>query len=472
MSTRRPLMALAAAALAVAAMAGGGTTARAAATETDGTIPHRAAAVMEGGTTAPAFAAETDGATARAAGADTPGKADADRPVVVTDPVPDGFTSWEEVNRAQQQIDAVADQIEEIAATPDGAGFGSIVTEPAAGRLRLYWKGAPPASVRALLARDTGVSVVVERAAYSAAELQAEITRMTAAKPAGLEASVNQVTGVAPRPDSGGLQVFVSGDAESGRELANVRSASVPVTVRGSTVPRLASRDDDSRPYYGGARWGTTGLPSCSTGFAVSIGGQSRMLGAGHCASDGQWAYDGGGTIDDIMGKITKSSDPKLDALLIATPSAGRIFDGGPGGGEYTNPVAGRHFNHPGDYVCTSGAYSGTRCGIEIVDTNVTQTFFLGGKPVGPFNRLVLAEQVDGANAGGNGDSGGPVIEVDPVDTSKVWAKGIFTGLDAGGSPVACTGVPTSASRQCSWRIWYTSIAQILNSFGGDIVTG
>jgi hypothetical protein len=76
-------------------------------------------------------------------------------------------------------MSAVADQIQEAAAR-DGVGFGSIVSAPEAHRLRLYWKGEPSASVRSVLGRDPDVAVVVEPAAYSAAELQAEIDRMLA----------------------------------------------------------------------------------------------------------------------------------------------------------------------------------------------------------------------------------------------------------------------------------------------------
>ena len=99
-----------------------------------------------------------------------------DQPLVVSDPVPPGFSSWDEVNTVQERLGAVADQLHEAAQAPDGAGFGSIISEAASNRLRLYWKGAMPASVSALLARDTGVDVEVQPAAYSEAELLAEVT--------------------------------------------------------------------------------------------------------------------------------------------------------------------------------------------------------------------------------------------------------------------------------------------------------
>jgi hypothetical protein len=419
-----------------------------------------------------ALAGSAAAAPATASGPPT----DTARPIVITDPVPPGFTSWDQVLAVQQRIDAVADRIEEAAAAPGVAGFGSLVSEPEASRLRLYWKGALPASIRALLARDTAGSVVVERAAFTDAELQAEISRIMATQPPGsITDPGTRVTGAAPQADASGLTVFVNGSMEAGRALPVVQGARVPVTVEGGVAPRGQSRGDDSRPYYGGAKWTLNGTGGCSTGFAVRVGGVSKMLSAGHCAdSDGQFAYDGGFTANDIMGRVSISSDTLLDALLIDTPSAGVVYNGGVGSGEFANGVAGRHFNHRGDFVCTSGAFSGTRCNIKIAFTNVTQTFSFVGKPNRTFNRLVLAEQQSHLNSSGGGDSGGPVFEVDPIDNSVVWAKGTITGGDSIANPASCTGITHTENgpRLCSWRTWYTSIAQSLNSFGGEIAIG
>lgn len=386
-----------------------------------------------------------------------------ERPVVITDPVPAGFRSWDEVHAVQSRISAVTDRVDEVAATADGAGYGSIVSEPAARRFTLHWKGALPESVRTVLDEAVDVSVVVRPAPFSDRELQAEITRMMSYR--GPAEPANRVTGAAPLPDAGGLKVFVSGDAASGRELPEVRAAAVPVVVKGGVAPQVTSRANDMNPYWGGANW--TGGGGCSTGFAVSLGGVTKMLSAGHCAANGTNATDGGG---DVMGLVTGTNSPMLDALLINTSAQGRVFNGGPGSGEYHNPVIGRHFNHVGDYVCTSGALSGTRCGIEITDTNVTQTFSQGpGQPLVTFNRMSVGEQQDDLNASGNGDSGGPVFQVD-ANPTKVWAKGTITGGEGGSAK--CTGVPESSTRQCSSTVWYTSIAQSLNTFGATIVVG
>lgn len=395
-----------------------------------------------------------------------PAKRFYDQPLQISDPVPTGFSSWDEVHAAQQRLSAVSDRIHEAAQASGGAGFGSIVAEPAANQLRLYWKGAVPASVQTLTAGNTGVNIVVRPAAHTEAELLGEVDRLVANQPKASPASATKITGAAPRSDASGLTVYVDGSAAEGRELPAVRALGVPVTVKGAVSPQAVSRANDSSPYWGGANW--TGSGGCTTGFAVNHDGRTKMLSAAHCATNGISAYDGGG---DLMGQVSTSTDTKLDALLIDARSAGRVFNGGPGTGEFTNPVLGRHFNNVGDFICTSGAYSGTRCNIKIVETGVTQTFTKSDSTKVTFSRLALAEQQDDLNAGGNGDSGGPVLEVGS-DPTTVWAKGILTGNDPTNASATCTGVPASSTRKCSWRIWYTSVAQSLNNFGATIVTG
>ncbi|MFL6141471.1 MAG: hypothetical protein ACJ72N_06315 [Labedaea sp.] len=359
----------------------------------------------------------------------------------------------------QQRIDTVADQIRGAAAGPEGTGFGSIVVEPERGRLRLYWKGAVPSPVRAVLAKDSGVTVLIEPAAYSEAELLSEIDRMVASQPAGRALPANQITGVGPRPDSSGLRVFVNGSASAGRELSAVAAATVPTTVEGGVLPRTVSRADDSSPYFGGARWSGSSL-SCSTGFAVTQGTTTKVLSAAHCTADGSFAFDGGG---DPMGTVTKPTVPARDSLLIDARAAGIIFNGF-GATETINFVAGQLGNNFGDLVCTSGAFSGTRCNIRIVGPNVSQTFVQADGTTVFFNRLVMADQQSGLNAAGNGDSGGPVFSYG-ADPTTVFARGTVTGADTPTSPVTCTGVPASSTRSCSSRVWYTPIALSLDGF-------
>ena len=198
----------------------------------------------------------------------------------------------------------------------------------------------------------------------------------------------------------------------------------------------------------------------CSTGFAIAIGGVSKMLSAGHCGANGGSAYDGGG---QYMGTISGDTNA-YDTLYINTSSAGRIYDGGVGTGEFSKPVVGASHSYVGDWLCTSGAYSGARCNEQVIAVNVT--IWVGYYIYG----MVRAEQVNHTNAVGNGDSGGPVFSLS-ADPNKVIAKGTVSAIDTSTS-VACTGIPTGNGRTCAWRFYYADVVNSLNRYGAAIVTG
>lgn len=89
----------------------------------------------------------------------------------------------------QRLLDEVAAQI------PQGRrGFARIVTDLGTLGLTLYWKGVPPASVRALAGTtDSGVEVEIVEAAVSKAELDAAIKRIIAAARAGRVAEPDSI---------------------------------------------------------------------------------------------------------------------------------------------------------------------------------------------------------------------------------------------------------------------------------------
>ncbi len=336
----------------------------------------------------------------------------------------------------QARLDGKADK---ISAARDG-GFTGIVVVPAQHQLRVYWKGQPAAPAKlAIAAAREGDGVQLVAARYSEAEL------LSAAKAV---AGTAGVTGVAPNVDGSGLTVSVAPSARS----APIPSA-VPI-VRIDGAPQVASRGNDSAPYYGGSRWN-----GCSTGFGILQSGATRMLSAGHCADNGNYANDGGG---DFMGTVGSDNNP-YDRLLIGSSNTGTVFNGGVGSGEFTNSVIGALHSYVGDYVCDSGAYSGTTCREQVKAVN--QTINVGYL----IYQTVMAEQIDHTNALGNGDSGGPVEQV-ASDTTKVYAKGTNTAVDSGTS-VACTGVPAGSGRVCGWRFYYVDVVNSLNAYGATILT-
>lgn len=301
----------------------------------------------------------------------------------------------------------------------------------------MYWAGQVPSTVTNLVKGDP---VKFFPAKYSQKTLRAEAGRL---------ATQEGVTTVAPKSDGSGL-IVAGTDSASSEALWS----SVPVE-RTVMSPEPISRGNDSPPYWGGARWG-----GCSTGFAVWHAGVTKMLSAGHCGSNGQAAYDGGG---DFMGYVEWDDDAH-DRLLINTRSAGRIYDGGVGTGEFSKPVISAAHSYPGNWVCDSGAYSGALCGIQVQYTNVTVNI---GYLV---YETVWAEQVDHVAPVGNGDSGGPVFDLTP-DYSQTIAKGTNTAIDLA-TAAPCRGVPAGGGRQCAWRFFYIDVVNSLNAYGAAIVTG
>jgi len=388
-----------------------------------------------------------------------------ERPVPITDPAPIGFASWEEVMATQHRLNRVADQITAAAATTAGAasGFSGIVVDTEARQVRLYWKGAVPASVRRVV-DSAAVPVTTTAARYSQRELQVELDRFAAAPPANLIGQRSRVTAVSPLSDGSGLRVSVDGSVADATSLAAVRGAGVAVFVDVAN-PTPITRANDSPPYYGGALTiNSTTNRGCSTGFGVFAGARTLMLSAAHCARPGDQVLDGG---RDLMGPAINVV-PTKDLMLIDARAAGVVFTGGPGAGELTNRVIGATANWEGQFVCTSGAMSGTRCNIKIKGIN--ETIFFASTVNGPVTvtGTVRAEQISLANAAGQGDSGGPVFEVGSV-SSTVFARGTLASADYTNQPAPCTGI--TGTRKCSWKIWYADINTALTMYGAQILT-
>jgi hypothetical protein len=413
-----------------------------------------AAALAAGG-----GAAAADATPARASGAN--------RPVVQGGVVPGGFASWGELARQQDRLTRAAAR---IAATTQLADkqvadneYAEIVAAPENRELRVYWKGRPSAQVSSLIgALRRSVPIKLYGARFSERELVREANRL-------VERGQGTITTAGPNVDGSGVTATVTpgtgapGLTAGPAATASVAAASVPVTLEPGPAPVAGTRFDDSAPWYGGGSYIVPGS-SCSTGFAVMAGGKPQMLSAGHCGSLNDTATDPTG---ETIGTV-KSMNKGRDVLLIQASTAGQVFNNG-GGSEFSNAVIGARANFVGNWVCTSGAPSGTQCGIQVKAVN--QTITLGG--IGTVvTGQVKAEKSDRTNAAGNGDSGGPVEEVAP-DVSQVYARGTFTAFDGTANPVPCTGnIPSGPGRTCSWRIWYEDIVAGMGAFGATIITG
>jgi hypothetical protein len=395
---------------------------------------------------------------ATAVPADTKPAAPATRAVAPDGPVPAGFASWRDLLAAQEKLSAAATRLD--GAVRDHAGFTGIELSVPDRQVRLYWHGAVPASVNQTVAGLRGqTSVAVKPARYSHRQLTAAATRVTAR--AGAGAAVVRVSVPA---DGHGLQVGVRGSAAQARGSLAAVAGGVAVDVASDKAAEpLYSRVDDSPAFWGGARLvnGRTGS-QCSTGFAIAsrVNGQRSMLTAGHCGVNGDVQYTG--TRRYVVGTSTDRF-PTQDTMRLPTNAGGRVYDGGVGVGEFSKPVAGAWDSYPGLWICTSGSFSGARCNIVIRAVNEWINTTIGW--MGPLTR---AEQVQGQNAAGQGDSGGPAFAL-TSDLSRMIAVGTISAGDVGAARTACTGVQ---GRLCSWRIWFADVADSLYRYNSAIVVG
>jgi hypothetical protein len=149
--------------------------------------------------------------------------------------------------------------------------------------------------------------------------------------------------------------------------------------------------------------------------------------------------------------------------------AGGRIYDGGVGYGEYSKAVKGWGDAYVGLYLCTSGAYSGARCDIQVVSSDTWYYDWIGIQYV----FMVRAEQISHLNAVGEGDSGGHVFSLinGGADT---WARGIISAGDLDGAPATCSGVlnTNGTNRRCSWVLYYGLIRRALDLQGMWLITG
>ena len=381
------------------------------------------------------------GMTATPATAAPAGKAATTGSFVDSTPVPGGFASWSELLRLQQRMNTAAARITNAAQRSANSGFAGIVADPTTRQLQVYWKGEPPANLVAT-ARAT-VATQVLPAAYSQRELMVAADRLRAA--AG-----NKITTVGPRADGAGLLVGTQDGLLGAAALAGV-----PVTVQTGVAAAPATRWDDTSPWWGGAAWRNSATGGgCSTGFGVSRAGWRGC-------SPPRTAPTSTSSRPTRPGRRSATSCTRnvgTDTLVLAGSSGGRIFNNsttaaGAVVSEFSNQVIGASASQVGNFVCTSGAYSGTRCSIQVKARNLC----INVRNFGTVCGQVRAENTARTNAVGQGDSGGPVEIVNAANTLQVWATGTNTAIDDTNTEVACTGYVTTG-RVCAWRIYYEDI--------------
>jgi hypothetical protein len=129
--------------------------------------------------------------------------------------------------------------------------------------------------------------------------------------------------------------------------------------------------------------------------------------------------------------------------------------------------VAGYGTAPTGAYVKTSGAFSGERSGIKVVNAYATYGIWAWGT----FWELdgSIAEKTDHSNAVGEGDSGGPVFTTQ--SDGRAVANGIISAIDTD-TRTSCTGITQVRDqitgnvrlRICAWRMAYARMAQAVGT--------
>jgi hypothetical protein len=388
----------------------------------------------------------------------------------VSDPVPHGFSSWDALLTAQNQLTATADSIVKAAGSSTETGYGSIRLSVGDNRLTVYWKGQVPQQVQSAIdARPAGMTVNVSPTNYSLTDLQQQMTSLSSRAPAaGIK-----LTSVGPKPDSSGLQATVDGDITQAKEKLQ---SSIPLTITsGKAADPMFSRDADTTPYWGGAKY-TTKKGGCSTGFAIRTQGTpagsepNASLTAGHCSSYGYGDDAWIGTSQTVNAHMF-GFRPELDSAYLSPTPGGKtapyIYRGPVGSSGYSG-VASASGTYVGMWVCQGGAKTGEHCGAQVQLTEqtagtVTHLARAEIMVYDPYFHVWLPDTNE--IAAGHGDSGGPVFVPVP-NTSKVYATGHAVGVGQYGQ-FSCPQYGTT----CSSGFSFVPVNYVLQALGSTLAT-
>jgi hypothetical protein len=381
----------------------------------------------------------------------SPAAAAPDKEIITNDDPKAGTNAGIEREREQEPLILAAATI--MALDPKREGLAGVRLQTEQRTVEVYWKGEVPDPVAEEIKRqqEAGITIALGRADYSGSELTAAMNQLADQQQERYPA----VSLLFPQVEGTGLLAYVNDLAAARKYDFGLPVELVPAK---DPVP-LFSRFADTPPFWAGAAAFANG-GRCSTGFAVhktffGIETSRGLLTAGHCDKAGGSTFVTGGslTIGSSAGPLSVS-----DSSYIVGRSAGRMYDGGVGVGEFSRSVVGTFPNLPGNVpgipsvdVCTSGASTGAHCAI----TNLLVGGVVFLTPGVPTFGITLAAQRSGLVAAGQGDSGGPVVV--PLGTTSALATGM---IDFGLSPTTCP----SGVGLCSSVIGYVDINWVLAS--------
>lgn len=332
----------------------------------------------------------------------------------------------------QKPLIAAADVIqaavdEDTRANPR-SGYSSIALGDDSVVLR--WMGALPQAVATAVDRAReDVAVEVVRARHTNAQLQA--------KAALVQKATKKHAGGAPFavsiPIEGNeVRVEVEGDVIT-KVKNGLPELDLPIEVTSGDVPEPAGRLNDTPEFYGGIRIvNPQSNQGCTSGFAVRNWSGEFLVTAGHCGWPGAQFYNGNSS--RLVGTANQE-DVANDLLLIPTQNlstaSGRVFNNRWGASETTMAVNGWAHPYNGEYLCSSGSYTGEVCGVR-VDTSSAYSYcgYASFNAYECYSGLYRASQNAGLRAVQPGDSGGPVYNYNRS------AVGIISGGNSSGTTV------------------------------------
>lgn len=396
------------------------------------------------------------------------------------------------IHRNSAVLSRIADQLIDVPEDrrKDVPGFAGIVLDAEQGKISVYWKGDAPTRIgRILNAAPHGITGRVLPAAHSKHELSvardAFFTREDAHDPASLAARGLRAGSVTALSDGTGLAVAYDVETEPlqtgaapdtsgppvpesdiGRRMT--AELGVPVSLHRQPAPTpAATRQNDASPWKGGAALSTPTNKFCSSGFGAYSGAGSFLITANHCGAQGLYSDWANEPIGNVWG-----ARPSMDAAVvkIANGYSAEYYYDGPWDTQWGKIVDGSATNWTGDYVCGSGAMSGIRCNLKIINDDTTCDIDTGVR-VSP---CVQAKRVFPADiALAKGDSGGPVVaSSDGTYGPKMTARGIISA--SYGTWVVCppVGDGVAAPTECFEGVSYVPIRPILKNFGISLRTG
>lgn len=318
------------------------------------------------------------------------------------------------------------------------------------GVLTLYTASSRSALVGLAEKKLTDVKVRVLPAAHSRAEIDRALESIVF-DPNLVRSGAYVVTAV-PSDDLSSIDVQVTGGPAS--LYAEVTSwDGIPVTFSETEEVSLNTRVRTTAPVYGG-QYMTDGTWACTNAFWVvnTTTSVRSNLSAEHCATAaGQtWYYGGNPNPARVLGVSQGQAAGASDLELYSDPAfvngTGWVLTGAYNNNTSISPIRGAVAPVVGNSVCYSGSRSGLVCQNVIDSVGLPACY----APTQCYLGMVFTTQVNGVPASGDGDSGGPVIAVQPG--GHVYAVGVTSG---GQFPLlsTCTGDPggTGANdRKCS----------------------